>query len=96
MGFGLTPNQLFTAGCLWLRNSGLAALDFFYYVAEDYGTEDGIANPDSGVEIPPNEVQLTEEQQFSELQQTVNPQSDCEDMGIDLYLQTLQFVQSVL
>ena len=29
MGFELTPNQLFTAGCLRLRNSGLAALDFF-------------------------------------------------------------------
>jgi len=65
--------------------------------AEDYGTdEDGIANPDSeGIEIPPNEVQLTEEQ-FSELQQTVNLQSDCKDMGIDLYLQTLQFIQSVI
>ena len=92
---GLTPNQLFTAGCLRLRNSGLAALDFFDYVAEDYGTdEDGITNPDSeGVEIPPNEVQLTEEQ-FSELQQTVNPLSDCEDMGIDFsgQLRTGNFV----
>ena len=48
-----------------------------------------------GVEIPPSEVQLTEEQ-FNELQQIVNPLSDCDDMGVDLYLQTLEFVQSVI
>ena len=94
---GRTPNQLFTAGSLRLRNSGLAALDFFNNVADDYGTdEDGIANPDNeGVEIPPSEVQLTEEQ-VNELQQIVNPLTDCDDMGVDLYLQTLEFVQSVI
>ena len=61
---GRTPNQLFTAGSLRLCNSGLAALDFFNNVADDYGTdEDCIANPDNeGVEISPSEVHLTEEQ----------------------------------
>ena len=75
----------------------MAALDFFNNVADDYGTdEDGIANPDSeGVEIPPSEVQLTKEQ-VNELQQIVNPLTDCDDMGVDLYLQTLEFVQSVI
>ena len=75
----------------------MAALDFFNNVADDYGTdEDGIANPDNeGVEIPPSEVQLTEEQ-VNELQQIVNPLTDCDDMGVDLYLQTLEFVQSVI
>ena len=75
----------------------MAALDIFNNVADDYGTdEDGIANPDNeGVEIPPSEVQLTEEQ-VNELQQIVNPLTDCDDMGVDLYLQTLEFVQSVI
>ena len=33
---GMTPNQLFVAGALQLRNSGSVAIDFFDNVPEDY------------------------------------------------------------
>ena len=50
---GMTPNQLFTAGALRLRNSGLVAVYFFESVPHDYGSEEeGIpANNEEVVEI---------------------------------------------
>ena len=58
---GLSPHQLFVAGTLRLRNSGLIALDFFDDIDEDYGLdEDGLmSESDSGVDIPDVRFSLT-------------------------------------
>ena len=63
---GQTPNQLFTAGALRLRHSGLPALDFFQSVPEDYGHEEEGAAPseddEGGIEVPPLRIELTNDQ----------------------------------
>ena len=92
---GQTPNQLFTAGALRLRYSGLPALDFFQTVPEDYGfEEEGIAPDDeSETQVPPIAIESTEEQ-LAELQSTVNPLENSDDYGVSLYLRTLQLLRS--
>lgn len=98
---GLTPNQLFTAGALQLRNSGLVALDFFVNIPEDYGAEEGVLDDDddddddNGVLIPATRVQLSDEH-LSELRESINPLGDSDDFGIDLYQQVLAYVQPIL
>ena len=49
----MTPNQLFTAGTLRLRHSGLAAVDFFDSVPDDYGTEEDGVSPDNSEGVQP-------------------------------------------
>ena len=90
-----TPHQLFTAGALRLRNSGLSALDFF---GDDYGIEDdGLTsqNDQSGVNIPVNRFRLSEEHHAT-LEQRVNPLADSDNYGIELYQNTLEFLHEVL
>jgi len=91
----LSPEQLFVAGALQLRNSGAIALDFFEDVRTDfYGIdEEGLAldeDPDAVV-IPENTFVLTDEQ-LQELQQNVDPLNESENHGIELYEQTIQFI----
>ena len=94
---GQTPNQLFTAGALRLRHSGLPALDFFQSVPEDYGHEEEGAAPseddEGGIEVPPLRIELTNDQ-ISELQTNVDPLENSDDYGISLYLRTLQILHS--
>ena len=49
---GMTPHELFTAGALRLRNSGLIAVDFFDSVPDDYGAKEEGTSDREGVEIP--------------------------------------------
>ena len=95
---GQTPNQLFTSRSLRLRNSGLAALDFFDSVPEMYGIDGDVTVPDDeddeeGVEVPPTELDLSPDN-ISELQSIVDPLSESEEFGIDLFMQTLQIVET--
>ena len=46
-----------------------------------------------GVEIPPTEIDLSSEK-ISELQSRVNPLSDSDEFGVDLFMQTLQNVEA--
>lgn len=95
---GLTPNQLFTAGALRLRNSGLTALDFFDEVSESYGIVEDLplqSEDQEGVAVPPNEVSLRDEQ-LTELQRSVDPLSHSDNMGIDLYVQAIHCIESML
>ena len=88
---GQTPNQLFTAGCLRLQNMGMAALDFFQNVTEDYGTEEEGLAPDheEGVEVPQIHLELSEEQK-TVLREMIDPLESSDDYGISLYIRTLQ------
>ena len=61
---GQTPNQIFTAGALNLRYSGIVALDFSI-VPEGYGTEEEGTAPDesyNAVEVPHIYFNITQAQ----------------------------------
>ena len=90
---GMTPNQLFVAGSLQLRNSGMAAVDFFNNVPESYGTdEEGVpANDSEGVQIPQTNIRVSA-QQLEQLQDHINPLADSENFGIELYQQVLDII----
>lgn len=94
-----TPYQLFTFGCLQLQHSGLVAMDFFDQVTDDYGIiENGLATQEDsneGVSIPRSNVELSEEQ-FEQLQMLVDPLSESNDYGIDLFLQVVHFLDMIL
>ena len=89
---GLTPNQLFTTGMLRLQNSGLAAVDFFSQVPENYGIEeDGVSTFDDAVEIPIVALTLSDTE-LATLRSLVNPLEHSDNFGINLYVKTLQFL----
>ena len=80
-----------------LQESGLSALDFFDRVY-DYGVEEDGVTPyydDEGVEVPPCRLNLSEDQ-LEELKETVDPLSDSDNFGIDLYERALIFLQSTV
>lgn len=94
---GQTPKQLFTAGVLRLRHSGLVALDFFERVSDNYGTgEEGSGATDdseSGVPVPRISVTPTDDQ-MTNLRESVDPLASCDDYGVSLYSRALELVQS--
>ena len=94
-----TPNQLFTAGALQLRHSGLVALDFFEVISTGYGIDEdgaGIDNNEAeGVHIPRISIELSEPQ-LAQLRQSIDPLHYCPNYGIDIYLQVLSYVNGVL
>ena len=94
-----TPNQLFTSGALQLRNAGLIALDFFEAVSPDYGVqEDGSSVEEStadGVHVPRISIQLGQSH-FEQLQESIDPLQNCQNYGIDIFLTTLQFLDTIL
>ena len=49
------------------------------------------ANEENGIEVPECTFVL-EDNHFASLQQEVNPLQCCDNFGINLYLQTLDFV----
>ena len=91
-----TPHQLFTAGCLLLRNRGLTALDFFESVPETYGVVNDPLNSDAtddSIEIPPTELDISNDQ-LQQLRAQVNPLSNSDEFGVDLYTRTLAIIRS--
>ena len=98
---GKTPNQLFTEGALRLHNSGQTAVDFFDSASEIYGVdfEDDSISPDddpedAGVMIPTIQVDISDEQ-IEELKATIDPLSDSDDYGLDIYQRTLDFLNGL-
>ena len=94
---GHSPNQLFAAGALLLQGSGLTAMDFFEQVNEHvYGVEDeGLTTSDEQVAIPESRVRLTPEHSAL-LQQSVDPMSDSDNHGIELYHLTLHILRTIV
>ena len=92
---GKSPNQLFVERSLEMRHSGVTAVDFFENVSDHYGTEEiDYPVPDDGndgVEVPECTFSL-EEHDFTRLQQEVDPLQESENFGIELYQQTLFFI----
>ena len=96
-----TPSQLFTTGALRLRHMGLVALDFFDVISDNYGidTSDAlIVNDDDDndrIETPDTTIQLTDDQ-LADLRSTINPLSDSDNYGIELYVQAVDMIQQML
>lgn len=92
---GQTPNQLYTAGLLRLRYSGLNAIDVFETVSGEYGqSEEGASNvegDDEGVSVPRLALSITPEQ-MSQIQNTVNPISDDDQYGLSLYRSVIEIL----
>ena len=90
-----SPEQLFVAGALQLRNSGMVALDFFDNIqSNNYGVvEEGLAvdDNDDAIVVPENELELSDEQ-FQLLQQRVDPLATSDNHGIELYERTVEFI----
>ena len=90
-----SPHQLFTAGMLILRHSQLIALDFFDHADSTYGIDEEGPVPsedhNSVVQIPECSYSISDAA-FASLQQAIDPLSPSEEYGIDLYEQTLQFL----
>ena len=78
----------------------LAALDFFDAVPDAYGVDHDLgisvddADNEERVEIPSTEIEISQEQ-VSELESRVNPLDESDNFGVDLFTQTLQFIQSL-
>ena len=95
---GQSPNQLFVSGALRSQQSGLAAVDFFDHVSEEYGVEEeGLPVDDDteGVEIPPTNIPLYD-LQIAALQATMIHMHDDGNFGIGLYQQILQHIHSTV
>ena len=80
-----------------MQRRGLQALDFFEEVNETYGVDEEIVSSedDYTVRIPDNTLSLSD-RQLSELRAAVDPLSDSETFGIELYIETLEFLRSLL
>ncbi len=89
-----SPHQLFIAGLLLLQNSQLTALDFFEDVDSSYGVDDEGPVPDEEdgtVSIPTIDYHPTPAI-FQRLCGSVDPLSQSDNYGIDLYEQSLQIL----
>ena len=96
--YNQSPYQLFVSGALRLQESGLAALDFFEEVDENYGIEEvGFSSNDSNetVNISPVGFELSEEH-YRHLNATVNPLANSDNFGIDIYQQVMQYIDSIV
>ena len=79
-----------------LQQSGLAALDFFETVSDNYGTDEaGFATDDDGtVDISRVEFELST-RHYSHLTTSIDPLDNSRNCAIDLFQQTLQYINSV-
>ena len=85
---GKPPNQLFTAGLLRLRYSGLDAVELFEDVSDEYGeSEEGgshnaeAVDDNQGVSVPQLSVSITP-MQLSRIHEAVSPLSEDSEYGI--------------
>ena len=93
-----SPRQLFVERSLQLRHSGSVAVDFFEEVGDSYGVEElgySVEDAVGTVEVPQCTFAL-EEDHFLQLRQEVNPLSDSDNFGIELYEETLLFISHVV
>lgn len=89
-----TPVQLYTEGMLLLNLSGVPALDYTNPVDEAvYGIDNDTLAIDSSnsVYVPP----VTVDHNMDELKTLIDPLQDSATYGIDLYLQTLEYLESI-
>ena len=91
-----SPKQLFVSGCLRLQMSGLTAMDLFDVVEGSYGIDEEETSPDAEQEervaIPPSRFHIPASD-LTDLQQEIDPLTQSENYGIELYESVLDFLQ---
>lgn len=93
-----SPHQLYTAGILRLQQANLQARDFFDDVDGDYGIEENFAvsqNAGTGVNVPESRLHVGVEA-HELLQSQINPLTESENFGIELYESAVQLLQTIL
>ena len=92
----LSPMQLYHQGIFRLQLSGLVALDFLNQVDLNYGISNEDPRPEehNAIDVPQSHFSFGE-RQLLHLQNNINPLQQCDDYGIELYLSTLQYIQSI-
>ena len=90
-----SPLQLYTEGMILLNHNGVPALDYSNPVnTEEYGVEydlESVCLETESIDIPA----VTVSHDDPKLQGLVNPLQESSNYGIELYLQTLEYLASV-
>ena len=96
---GHSPMKLYTKEMIRLRQSNLPAFDYLDSISEYYGSEDDdddvAVSSKNSLEIPPIDINLSEDC-LEILKLMVDPLSQSESYGIDLYERTLGILQELL
>ena len=97
---GQTPLKLYTKEMVRLRQSNLPTFDYFVSISDYYGSEnddddDVTVLPKNSLDIPPIDIYLSEDC-LQILKQLVDPLSQSESYGIDLYERSLDIQQELL
>lgn len=94
---GHSPLKLYTKEMIRLRQSNLPAFDYFDSVSEFYGSEDEdfAVSPKNGLDIPPIDISLSEDC-LEILRLMVDPLSQSESYGVDLYEKSLDIIQELI
>lgn len=94
---GKSPLQLWISGSVSASNRGI---DDFWIQGEHYGVDwdgpapDGNLDDATAVEVP-NTRNPLQPAQYSSLTNIINPLRNSDEYGIDIYLETLTFIQQV-
>lgn len=98
---GYSPMKLYTKEMIRLRQSNLPAFDYLDNISEyNYGSEDDdddavAVSSKNSLEIPPIDINLSEGC-IEILKLMVDPLSQSESYGIDLYQRTLDILQELI
>ena len=92
-----SPLQIYTKGMMLLEKDGIPALDYYNSIDEEvYGVEElhdhvAVNNANNTVDVSPLNVEVNEQ----ELRQLVNPLQESDNYCIDLYKQTIEYLQRI-
>ena len=98
---GQSPLKLYTKEMVRLRQSNLPVFDYFDSVSDYYGSEDdddidvAVSLGNNALDLPPVDINLGEEC-LEILKLMVDPLSQSDSYGIDLYKRTLSILQELL
>lgn len=93
---GHSPNQLFTAGVLLSQGSTSQELLDTSINEDTYGVEEAgmVGSHHEGVTVPESTLELSSQEEQS-LRRSINPLSESDNFGIDIYEQTVDFLRSI-
>ena len=93
-----SPYQLFVSGMLQLHSSGNTALDFFSTVDNNYGIDlsDGLSLSEENSVIVPQSQLIIPDTILQNLKDQIDPLAYSDNYGIELYEQTITFIEQAL
>ena len=92
------PHQLFVSGMLQLHSSGNTALDFFSAVDNTYGIDfsDALSLPEENAVVVPQSQLVIPDATLQILKDQIDPLANSDNYGIELYEQTVAFIEQAL